>query len=180
MDRGQPILPTGETGSLAIFGMASMLVVAVVLILSLWFTLGKAPSTSSPVARTASSARTTSQQLASTVPFGLVARCASDAKTLDIAVAAAMAENPAGLPSTSATWRTGLLTSSLTGGPFLQSWPSGAGYYSVSVAGVRAAADSGDAVRPGDGDVLVTISAGSRTFDFTLHPATACASLPTP
>jgi hypothetical protein len=181
VDRGQPILPTGETGSLAIIGMASMLVVAVVLIVSLWFTLGKAaPAAPSNAVRPASSQRASTQSVASTVPYGLVAACESDAKTLDIAVAAAMAENPARFPTTSAAWHSGLLSVALTGGPFLQEWPTKNDYYAISVAGNGATRDSGDHARPGDGDVLVTVASGERTFDFTAHPATACMSLPTP
>jgi hypothetical protein len=146
--------------------MASVLVVAVVLILSLWFTLGKAsPAGSSSATHPAAAQRTATQPVASSVPYGLVAACESDARTTDIAVAAAMAENPGSTPSTAATWRSGLLSDSLTDGPFLQSWPARNGYYAISVAGDGAARDSGDHARPGNGDVLVTVASGERTFD---------------
>lgn len=111
----------------------------------------------------------------------VISACNSDGRTVDIAVQAAIAENPTTYPgnnggtATSATWKADLLSSSaLTGGPFLQSWPQTNNGYSISVAGTSAAADTGDSVTPSNGDVVVT--AAGNTYDYTQNPSTTCSN----
>lgn len=112
------------------------------------------------------------------------AACQSDAKTVGIGVAALEAENPSAIPTTGATWKTGLLgtsTPALTGAPFLQSWPTGnSTSYTISVAGSSAAATK-DSATVNNGDVIVTTPnnttgtpAVANTYDATVNPVTAC------
>jgi general secretion pathway protein G len=118
------------------------------------------------------------------------AACQSDAKTVGIGVAALQAENPDAIPTATGTfatstatstpqnWSYGLISGTLTGGPFLQSWPTGnAAFYSISVAGTGAAATTGDAVTPANGDVIVTAKSSGLTYDATVNPVSACKSL---
>ncbi len=111
----------------------------------------------------------------------VISACSADSRTVNIAVQAAETDNPTSYPgyngaaSTSAQWQTALTGSSLTGGPFLQSWPGQTGY-AISVAGSSAAATTGDspAVSPSNGDVIVT--AGGKTYDFSVDGNSACAA----
>ena len=120
------------------------------------------------------------------------AACQTDAKTVATGVAAFEAENPSATVLATGDWPT-LLTLqastvynsvTITGYPFLQSWPTGGGVgstanYSISVAvggepvtapkgttGARATANYGD--------VLVT--AAGHTYDATEFPIAACAT----
>jgi prepilin-type N-terminal cleavage/methylation domain-containing protein len=109
----------------------------------------------------------------------VVSACNSDARTVDIAVQAAIAENPTSYPgysgsATSATWKADMLSNTLTGGPFLQSWPQTNNGYSVSIAGTGAAADTGDSTTPSNGDVIITT--GGNTYDYTVNPSSTCAN----
>jgi general secretion pathway protein G len=107
----------------------------------------------------------------------VISACNSDGRTVDIAVQAAIAENPTTYPAATATWKTDLLSSSaLTGGPFLQSWPQTNNGYSLSVSGSGAAADTGDSTTPANGDVIITVTSNSKTYDYTANPSTACAA----
>ena len=104
----------------------------------------------------------------------VIAACQSDSKTVDVATQVLTTENPSSVPTTSATWKTNLLPgSALTGAPFLQSWPNSTSY-SISVAGSAAAADTGDAVTPSNGDVVVTVTSSGNTYDATQNPGGAC------
>jgi len=120
------------------------------------------------------------------------AACQSDAKTVGIAVAALQAENPTSWATyTSSNWQTELLlnstaTGGLTGGPFLQSWPTGnSAYYKIEVAGNTPPAINGTTTATAEptasnGDVIVIPKTGSnagKTFDATLNPVTACKHL---
>jgi general secretion pathway protein G len=116
------------------------------------------------------------------------AACQSDAKTVGIGVAALETENPTVTPATSAAWQTDLTGSTLTGGPFLQSWPSSSNYsISVAIGTEAATADaaiggvSGTSVHPAAGDVLVTASqntvATPKVYDATANPDEACLHL---
>ncbi len=107
----------------------------------------------------------------------VISACNSDGRTVDIAVQAAISENPTTYPTTTATWKTDLLSSSaLTGGPFLQSWPQTNNGYTLAVAGSGAAADTGDSTTPANGDVVITVTSNGNTYDYTANPSTACAA----
>ena len=107
--------------------------------------------------------------------IGTSAACHSNATAVTAGIAALRTENSGGFPTTSAGWQQALLSpSEFVGGPFLNSWPRSSDYV-ITVAGVGAPADSGDAALPRNGDVLVVTAAG-RVFDVTLHPRTACAT----
>ncbi len=100
--------------------------------------------------------------------------CESDARTVDIAVAAFEAENPTAYQSYgSAQWRAALVSRQF-GGPFLQEWPS-SGYYEILVAGAGPAPDSGDGVVPTPGDVLVVVA--GKSYDATLSTTAGCGQL---
>ncbi|HEV3213448.1 MAG TPA: prepilin-type N-terminal cleavage/methylation domain-containing protein [Acidimicrobiales bacterium] len=112
------------------------------------------------------------------------AACQSDAKTVGIGVAALQAENPTSYSAyTSAQWQTNLIGNTLTGAPFLQSWPTGnSAYYTISVAPATSFNTTGDAVAVAttNGDVIVTPVTGphaGKTFDATVNPVTACQKL---
>jgi hypothetical protein len=116
------------------------------------------------------------------VPFHEIATqskapaCTSDAATVDIALQAYQIENPGKVPTTSAGWKTALL-SHKGGGPYLQHWPSSR-YYAIEVAGTATGTTSGDHVKTHNGDVIVVaVDNGGRTYDYTVNSATACQSL---
>lgn len=99
-----------------------------------------------------------------------VAACESDARTVDIAVTAYMAQNPGRTPQTPVAWRTALVPD------YLEQWPSGSGY-SIWIAGPNAAPDSGDSVTPASGDVLVTNLSSGAVYDYTQTSDEGCFSL---
>ena len=107
-----------------------------------------------------------------------ISACDADAKTVDIAIAATQAENPGWSAADSSVWRAALLgkVAGIIGAPFLLRWPV-APYYSISVAGRRAPLTTGDSVRPVGGDVIVKVSSSGLTYDATVHPASACATI---
>ena len=137
----------------------------------------------------------------------VVAACQSDAKTVGVGVAAFNAENPTITAITDSTaWQAALTASgtavtagggTVTGDPFLQSWPTGGGVgttaaYSILVAGVTEAA-TGSSVQvslppsvstvattssPNYGDVIVQIGSGANVkyYDATQYPIAACAT----
>jgi prepilin-type N-terminal cleavage/methylation domain-containing protein len=101
-----------------------------------------------------------------------VAACQSDAKTVGIAVGALQAENQSVTEATAAAWHTDLLGSSLTGGPFLQSWPTNTGY-TITVAGTaEVTANVPAGVKYGD--VIVAILSPAATNNGTTSPVAAC------
>ena len=107
----------------------------------------------------------------------VISACNSDGRTVDIAVQAAIAENPTTYPTDSATWKTDLLSSSaLTGGPFLQSWPQTNNGYTISVSGSGAGQDTGDSTTPANGDVVVTVTKTGNTYDYTANPSSSCST----
>jgi prepilin-type N-terminal cleavage/methylation domain-containing protein len=59
-----------------------------------------------------------------------VAACQADAKTVQTAESAYTAENP----GTAAVTQTNLTSSAVTGGPYLQSWPSNSTHYAITLA----------------------------------------------
>ena len=71
-----------------------------------------------------------------------VAACNTDAKSVETAVAAFQAEN-----GTSVSVTSSLLTGNTLGGPYLHTWPTNSGHYTISVAT--------------DGTVSVTPNGGS-------------------
>lgn len=133
----------------------------------------------------------------------VAAACQSDAKTVGIGVAALEAENPTAIPTASGTWKTDLLGTTLTGAPFLQSWPTSSSY-TISVAGSTAptglsstpngttvankpvastAFSNGDVIVTGTGAVAAsTYNTTAFSYDATLNPIEACnwATLGTP
>jgi len=94
--------------------------------------------------------------------------CNSDAKTVDIAIAAYQAQNPTTLQVTKT-----LLAGN---GGTLQSWPSSSAY-SVSIAGdafAIPATTTGDSVAAHQNDVIITVTTGGKTYDATQDPSGAC------
>jgi hypothetical protein len=108
---------------------------------------------------------------------GSAAACSANAAAVGNGLAALKAENSGGLPTSSAGWERALLyRGQFIGGPFLRSWPRSP-VYAIRVAGVGAAEDTGDAVVPGNGDVLVIVLASHLVYDATTHVAVACAAV---
>ena len=105
-----------------------------------------------------------------------VAACQADAKTVGVAVAALQAENPSYAPGSSAQWQTDLTAKNavVVGSPFLQSWPTGSSAYTIAVAPATPVADTGDSVTPATGDVIVTVTSSTKTYDATQTPVAAC------
>jgi prepilin-type N-terminal cleavage/methylation domain-containing protein len=101
--------------------------------------------------------------------------CNSDAKTVDIAISAYQAQNSLLLSQQ-------VNQANLTGtGGTLQSWPSSTAY-SISIAGDTGPAatlpytTTGDARAAHVNDVIVTVTAGGKTYDATQNPSSACAA----
>lgn len=104
-----------------------------------------------------------------------ISACNSDARTVDIGVAAFQTENPLIAPADHNVWQTDL-TGSANGGPFIQTWPTTGNGYSIAVYG-GGAADSAMTLVNGEsnltvaaGDVLVDVTASSGNkgwYDFT-------------
>ncbi len=119
------------------------------------------------------------------------AACQSDAKTVGIGVAALETENPTTTPATSAAWQADLLGNTLSGAPFLQSWPNSQNYTIKVAIGADLGAGvmtqdgvipitgvSGTAVVPAAGDVLVTATNNAnKVYDATVNPDEACLHL---
>jgi hypothetical protein len=104
---------------------------------------------------------------------GQTAACDANANSLTSGLTALRTENSGPLPATSAGWERALLSpSQFVGGPFLNAWPRGTGYV-MTVAGAGSPIDTGDAVRPRNGDVLVAAVTG-KVYDATVHLGAAC------
>jgi hypothetical protein len=104
-----------------------------------------------------------------------VAACHANVGVLTSGLTALKTVNSGPLPATSAGWERALLSSTqYVGGPFLNAWPRSTGYV-MTVAGARSPIDTGDAVRPMDGDILVDTTMG-KVYDATLHLGAACAA----
>jgi len=118
--------------------------------------------------------------------------CASDSKTVDVAISTYQAQNPNSSQITRA-----LLTATPANGGTLQSWPTGSGYgiyimgdtsvtnppYSAAavtaqttVNGLTGVNKTNDAtpVNPATNDVVVGTASGF--YDATVNPSTACAT----
>jgi hypothetical protein len=110
-------------------------------------------------------------------PPAVAAACRVDTRVVDIAVTVLQSYDPHAYQHlTSAQWKVDVLGTALTGGPFLQRWPTGhAAYYQVSVAPAQPLTTTGDHVTTVNGDVIVTATSSGRTYDATVHPALACA-----
>jgi hypothetical protein len=108
---------------------------------------------------------------------GSAAACGANTAAVTNGLAALKAENSGGLPTSSAGWERALLDRGpFIGGPFLRSWPKSP-VYAISIAGAGAALDTGDAVVPSNGDVLVTVLAKHLVYDATTHVAVACGAV---
>ena len=94
-----------------------------------------------------------------------VSACNSDARTVNIAVQAYLAENPGGTPTGGAT---GDLVPS-----YLGSWPTNSNYSIGIAAGGEALHGGGTASA---NDVLVTITSTGYVYDYNTSPSTACSS----
>ncbi len=104
---------------------------------------------------------------------GTIAQCQANANALSSGVAAMREENAGPFPTTSIGWDRALLSSTLyVGGPFVTAWPSSPNYV-MDVAGVDFPVDTGDRLRPKNGDVLV-ISQTHRVYDATVNLFAAC------
>ncbi len=133
--------------------------------------------------------------LGSVTQKSAVAACQSDAKTVDVGASALMAENPSITNLTSSAFQTDMTSTTLTGGPFVKSWPSSTSY-TVSIWGASgntsnlvyspaaSAATPGTAVTPTYGDVLITgtgtpaagvYNTTAYTYDASTSPVEACA-----
>jgi hypothetical protein len=102
-----------------------------------------------------------------------VAGCDANASSLTSGLTALRTENSGPYPATSAGWERALLSSNeFVGGPFLSAWPRSSDYV-MTIAGNGSPIDTGDAVRPKSGDILVATASG-KVYDATVHLATAC------
>ncbi len=111
--------------------------------------------------------------VSSTTRSGQIAACDANANSLTSGLTALRTENSGPFPATSAGWERALLSPSLfVGGPFLRAWPRGTGYV-MTVAGAGSPIDTGDAVRPRNGDILVAAATG-KVYDATVHLDAAC------
>jgi prepilin-type N-terminal cleavage/methylation domain-containing protein len=59
--------------------------------------------------------------------------CSADAKTVETAVAAFQADNPGVTPTAGNSGNLVATPTTLTGGPFLRSWPSNSGHYFIGL-----------------------------------------------
>src|ERR1700722_16413325 len=94
-----------------------------------------------------------------------VSACNADAKTVETAIAAYQAEGNSISALTAANGQ-GLLTNtsaSVTGSPFLQSWPSNASHYTIALDQVTVAAPSGV---PGEVDVKPATGTGAAYVNY--------------
>jgi hypothetical protein len=106
--------------------------------------------------------------------IAVVATCDANARVVSEGVAGLRAENAGAAPTTSVAWQSALLPgSSYAGAPFLQAWPHSPQYL-IGVAGSGLSRDSGDAIVPANGDVLVTVVATNKAYDTTVHPGSGC------
>lgn len=125
-----------------------------------------------------------------------VAACQSDAKTVGTAVGALEAQNPVAVTSDLKAWQSDLLATTATtdngqtisGGPYLQSWPTGSTSYTVAVYGANTWSgtyySSGTTSNtPNYGDVMVAKgnnispdTSGVSWYNATVDPTGACQS----
>ena len=104
---------------------------------------------------------------------GQVAACNANASSLASGLNALRTENSGPYPVTSVGWEQALLSSTqFVGGPFLNAWPHSTDYV-MTVAGAGSPIDTGDALRPKNGDILVAASSG-KVYDATAHLGAAC------
>ena len=104
---------------------------------------------------------------------GTIAQCDANANALTSGIAAMREENAGPFPTTSIGWDRALRSSTLyVGGPFIDAWPSSPNYV-MGVAGVDFPVDTGDRLRPKNGDVLV-ISQTHKVYDATVNLFSAC------
>jgi hypothetical protein len=101
--------------------------------------------------------------------------CTADTKVVGIAVAALQATHNVRPPS-SAAWRRAILTTEYAGGPWLLRWPANPAY-TITAAGSGAPRDTGDGLRPVNGDVVLRVRATNLTYDATLRPSRTCAAV---
>jgi prepilin-type N-terminal cleavage/methylation domain-containing protein len=95
--------------------------------------------------------------------------CNSDAKTVETAIAAYEANGNTAAPTST------LLTSTATlGGPYLRSWPSNSGHYSIGIATAASAATDEVDVYPLSGAVPTTTTGWVKYDTETSSPATGC------
>jgi prepilin-type N-terminal cleavage/methylation domain-containing protein len=96
--------------------------------------------------------------------------CSADAKTVETAIAAYEANGNAATPTS-----TNLTASATTGGPYLKSWPSNSGHYSIGIGTAPSAATDEVDVYPSSGAAPASGTATWIKFDTeTSSPATGC------
>jgi type II secretory pathway pseudopilin PulG len=117
-------------------GMAMVSMLIVVVILGVLVTVVLAgPHSPAPAGTTASGSPTTTttpQSIASIAPEAQLSACQADFALLEAAINQYQALNGS-FPATGTTWA----NSTANGGPFLQSWPSGAPNFSISWNGAQ-------------------------------------------
>lgn len=103
-----------------------------------------------------------------------IAACDANANSLTSGLTALRTENSGPYPATSAGWERALLSSTeFVGGPFVNAWPRSTDYV-MTVAGPGSPVDTGDTVRPMNGDILVQATATGKVYDATVNLGTAC------
>jgi hypothetical protein len=110
---------------------------------------------------------------------GNVAACTANVNAVSNGLSVLRTENSGALPTpaTSAGWQRALLDRGpYIGAPFLTSWPASSAYV-ITIAGAGAPKDTGDAVTPTNGDVLVISVSKRLVYDATAHVGAACAAL---
>jgi hypothetical protein len=136
--------------------MVSMLIVMVILGVLVAVVLA-GPHGSTPQGNaTAGSATTTPQSIASIPPQAQLSACESDYALLESALSQYQALN-AGPPASGTAWA----ISTANGGPFIQSWPSGAPNFAIVWNGTQL-------------DVVPTKGVTSRGSYGTSSPVTGC------
>jgi hypothetical protein len=141
------------------FAIVSMLIVVVILGVLVTVVLA-GPHSSTPQGNatvgSATTTTTTPQSIASIPPQAQVSACESDYALLESALSQYQALN-AGLPASGTVWA----VSTANGGPFIQSWPSGAPNFSLLWNGTQL-------------EVVPTKGAISRGSYGTSSPVTGC------
>jgi len=147
---------------LSVLGMASILVVVVVLVAAMYLTISS--GTTSP-----GSPATTS-----ILSFALRSACEADTRVVDSAIATYQANDA--LRSSTQVTRTEL-TAPATG--TLQSWPANRAY-AITIAGDGSpypARATGDSIHVRRNDVIVTVTSTHMAYDSTQDPNGACSTL---
>jgi prepilin-type N-terminal cleavage/methylation domain-containing protein len=95
--------------------------------------------------------------------------CSSDAKTVETAIAAYEANGNTAAPTSA-----NLVSTATPGGPYLKSWPSNSGHYSIGIGTAASAATDEVDIYPQSGAVPTTTTGWVKYDTETSSPATGC------